>query len=199
MSIAVGVVIAWGAFWRRPKPALHERQEEWRVERNVENTPVPTLRLVAENGRLHRAAKGTRVMAESYTDAGGKRTPLGSVPLGWTSAADSEDGVSVVVFPGANRAVDLGMFQDWTTYDENRQMKQSWTFVIAPNFAPFDRRNWLQPKEGGYTIRLIIGADDGRARRYDASLNWDGTKRLVKNEWNTDELLASIKFTLRRA
>src|SRR6266550_5390349 len=103
VSVLLGVAIVAGTFWRRPNLSLLSRRAEWQVERNAGNAPIPCVRLVARNGRLHRAARGARVLAENYHRSGNaERIPLGSVSLGWTSAADAIDG-AVVIFPDGER------------------------------------------------------------------------------------------------
>jgi hypothetical protein len=190
MSIIVGVLIASGAFWRRPNLSMHERPDEWGVERNSENVPIPSLRLVVRNGRLHRAAKGTRVLVEGYRRGGQReRVSLASVPLGWTSAADEVD-AGVVIFPDGERSVDLGIFRSYLSGDGGTS--DEWALAIAPAFAPYEGRNVLRADHEGYFIRLIVGSDDGRARRYDVYINWNPEKRLVDNEWNSSALLDSV-------
>lgn len=199
-SIAVGLALVWGTFWRRPRLSLHHRPEEWRVERTAESVPVPSLRLVARNGRLHRASKGTRVLVDGYRRAGNeqRRISLGSVPLGWTSAADQAD-AAVVVFPDGERPVDLGMFQSHTYVTDTGGLTNEWVLAIAPSFAPFDERNVLRAVPEGYVIRLVIGSDDGKAHRYDVCVTWDPTMKLTDNEWNSSELLDSVRLELSRA
>jgi hypothetical protein len=187
ISILVAVGLAAGTFWRRPNLSLHNRVTEWRIERNQEDAPVPSIRLVAENGRLHRAAKRTLVLVEHYRETGSTiRVPLGSVALGWTSSADAVDG-GVLLFPGGARAVDLGVFQGGM---------HEWDFALAPNFGPFDGRNVLRARPNGYIIGVIVGSDDGRARRYEVHLNWNPTKTLENNQWNVVELLESVSLAV---
>ena len=49
-----------------------------------------------------------------------------------------------------------------------------------------DDRDKLKPIDGGYTIRLLVGADDGAARRFDVDIAWDGNPKL-----SPEEVLAS--------
>ena len=197
VSIFVGLVIVIGTYWRRPNLTLHNRPDEWRVERNSQSVPIPAVRLVAQNGRLHRGSQGTRVHVEGYRRVGqSDRVPLGSVPLGWTSAADEVNG-GVVIFPGGERPVDLGTFQAYSPPpNENASPVGEWAFAVAPNFPPFDGRNVLRARRDGYIIRVIIGANDGRARRYDVHLNWNPDKRLIDNEWNAADLMNSVQLEL---
>ena len=49
-----------------------------------------------------------------------------------------------------------------------------------------DNRDKLPPVKDGYTIRLLVGADDGAARAYEVDIAWDGDPKLTP-----DEVLAS--------
>ena len=52
----------------------------------------------------------------------------------------------------------------------------TWHLHLAlAGVVPGDHRDWLPPTEQGYVVRLVIGADDGGARRYDVRLQWDGS------------------------
>jgi hypothetical protein len=43
---------------------------------------------------------------------------------------------------------------------------------LADTYEITDERDWLSP--GAWTVRLIVGADDGDARAYDVDLAWSG-------------------------
>lgn len=196
VSIGVAVLLAGGTYWRRPKLSLHALREHWRVERNAANEPVPFIRLLAKNGRLHRASQGTRVLVEWYQPIGGSRVHLGSPPLGWTSAADETD-VSVIIFPGGERAVDLGLFQlAIDPRDAEGNSHTEWALLIAPYLQIFEGRNRLRANPSGYIIRIVIGSNDGRARRYDAHVNWNPLHKLENNRRNVDDLLESVQVAL---
>jgi hypothetical protein len=45
-----------------------------------------------------------------------------------------------------------------------------------------DDRDKLPPIENGYTIRLIVGADDGAGRAFEVDISWDGDPKLTANE-----------------
>jgi hypothetical protein len=45
-----------------------------------------------------------------------------------------------------------------------------------------DDRDKLPPVEGGYTIRLLVGADDGAARAFEVDISWDGNPALTPEE-----------------
>jgi hypothetical protein len=71
---------------------------------------------------------------------------------------------------------------------------------LAPSIEIYEGRNLLKPRPKGYIVGLVIGSDDGRARRYDVHLNWNGLQRLDSTrKWNADEAFASIKLEVTRA
>lgn len=189
-TVLVGLGVAAVTFWRRPRLSLHEGREHWHVESSIDSEPLPYVRLLARNAGLRRASHGTRVLVEHYVRAG-RTTYLGSPPLGWTSAADAVD-VSVVIFPGGERSVDLGMFRSYLSVGGGDQ----WAFVIAPYLNIHEGRGTLLADRNGYIIRVVVGSNDGRARRYDVHLNWNPEKRLVDNRWNARELLDSVQVAL---
>lgn len=46
--------------------------------------------------------------------------------------------------------------------------------ALAHNLQIRDRREWLAPTTDGYLVRLEVGADDGKAQKYDVHVQWDG-------------------------
>src|SRR6266540_4768082 len=64
LPVLVGLVALVVTFWRRPNLTLHALREHSRTERSADGSPLPFLRLVARNGRWHRASHGTRVLVE---------------------------------------------------------------------------------------------------------------------------------------
>jgi hypothetical protein len=197
LPVLVGLITLLVTFWRRPSLSLHVRQEQSRVERSPSKALLPFLRVVARNGRLHRASHGTRVLLEYAESVDGERISLGSPPLGWTSAADSVD-VSVVIFPGGERPFDVGRFDSYLSTEEDGSHSDEWCLTLVPYMQIFESRQNLRSKDGGYLLRLVIGSDDGRARRYNLRVHWDPAKRLVDNEWNARELLDSVICKLER-
>jgi hypothetical protein len=105
---------------------------------------------------------------------------------------------AVVVFPDGERSIDLGVFQSFLSTTEDGSSHDEWTFSIAPGFAPCDQRNVLPADPEGHIIRLIVGSDDGRVRRYDAYVNWRPDKRLAEGEWNSLEVLDSVVLELTK-
>jgi hypothetical protein len=192
-SIAVGLIIGFGTFWRRPKLSLHERTEECRVERDPNDDPIPSLRLVARNGRLHRASKGTRALVDGYW-SNGRWIPLGSVPLGWTSAADAVD-QAVVIFADSQRAVDVGQLRPARFVDAGNAVDE-WVLHLVPYFAPFDGRNRLRAQPDGYIAQLVLGSDDGRGRRYNLHVNWDASLSIEDGTLNAVDALKGVRMRL---
>lgn len=194
LPVLVGLIAVAATFWRRPKLSLHALPEHSHVERSTGGAPVPFVRLVARNGRWHRASHGTRVLVEYVQPVGGDGVYLGSPPLGWTSATDAVDH-SVVIFPDGERTVDLGAFGSYISTDGSDQ----WCLTLVPYLRIHEGRNTLLSRRDGYVVRLVIGSDDGRARRHDVRVNWNGAKHLVTNEWNVYELLDSVECEVKRA
>lgn len=61
----------------------------------------------------------------------------------------------------------------------------SWYLYLA-ELDLNDDRDKLPPIEGGYTIRLLVGADDGAARSFEVDIAWDGDP-----SQSAEEVLAS--------
>ena len=155
------------------------------------------------NAKGKRSAKQARVVLDGYRPAGSTDPleRLGSPFLGWPSAfgQDSDSYVSVV-FSDAVRPVGLGRFGRVRVNpdDERREREARYTMRVgeivdpgpvrhfpdapdarwhlhlelADQFQITDERDWLSP--GSWTVRLIVGADDGDARAYDVDLAWTG-------------------------
>ena len=100
-----------------------------------------------------------------------------------------------MTFPDGERAVDLGLFSSCYGPD----LATEWCLMLVPYLRIHEARNVLRPRAQGYVVRVVIGSDDGRARRYDVRVNWNPKMRLVENEWNANELLASIECEATRA
>lgn len=80
-----------------------------------------------------------------------------------------EQGRQVVGLPHWARA------EDWGKPDV-----EGWYFKFAlhPGLDINDDRDKLPPVDDGYVIRLLVGADDGRARTFKVHLDWDGDPML---------------------
>ena len=59
--------------------------------------------------------------------------------------------------------------------DEIIAKRGRWELKLALAFdlAIADQREWLPPRQDGYVVRLVVGADDGAAHNYD--IDRDGT------------------------
>jgi hypothetical protein len=189
-------------FWRRPSLSLHDDPE--RTHSRVEGDGLPYLRLLVRNAKGKRSGKQARVVLDGYrpAESTGPLTRLGSPFLGWPSAfgQDSDSYISVV-FSDAARPVGLGRFarvrvnpderlereeryrQDLSTPppgpirhfpDAQAAPDARWHLhlELADAAAITDERDWLEP--GSWTVRLIVGADDGDAHAYEVDVAWIG-------------------------
>jgi hypothetical protein len=177
---------------------------------------LPHVRLLVANQKRRRAAQGTRVLVEWYQARNGERVSLSHPSLGWPSAPESEESASVVVFAGGHRAVSLarlirvlveddGGIRRPDTYTQTigatgpgprrfphlddvppRYEETACWYLYLAELDVNDDRDKLPPVENGYTIRLLVGADDGAARAFEVDLSWVGDPRL-----SAEEVLAS--------
>jgi hypothetical protein len=171
------VLVPLTAFLRRPRLAL--QVDEDGIQSRVEEG-TPYIRLLVSNPRWVRAAHGTRVLVEYYRARSprGEIVTLGHPQLGWTSVPP-ERHESTVIFAGASRAVDFGtllrgplsgLFFDSSQKDP----PEPWDLMLPiSGLAPADERHILSGEKDGYVVRLLVGDDDGRARRYDVEVAWD--------------------------
>jgi len=95
------------------------------------------------------------------------------------------EGGGVVVFAGGRRPVDFAAL-DRPIRDAKGRVTQvggasSGPWELRLTLAMHGRgvfisnfREILPPRPSGYTVRLLVGADDGAARRFDVDVNWDG-------------------------
>jgi hypothetical protein len=200
VSVAATVV----PYWRRPKLSLLADRE--RTHSRVEGDGLPYLRLLVHNAKRKRSAKQARVVLDGYREAGAKRplTRLGSPFLGWPSIfGQGTDSYVAVVFSDTERPVGLGRFvrvrvdPDTGLREREVQYRQHFTDVpppgpirhfdddvpdarwhlhleLADNATIADERDWLAPNS--WTIRLIVGADDGDGSAYDVDVAWSGAE-----------------------
>jgi hypothetical protein len=111
-AIVVTALVAAMPFLRRPKLTIEEDAEH--VHSHLERSQageLPHVRLLVANSKWRRAASGTRVLVEGYTEqgAGGIATALGHPSLGWPSGGPGEE-AALTVFPDARRPITLGYF-----------------------------------------------------------------------------------------
>jgi hypothetical protein len=111
---------------------------------------------------------------------------------------DDADQPPVLIVREALASRTMTAVPGWTSAAEDGSSHDEWTFSIAPGFAPCDQRNVLPADPEGHIIRLIVGSDDGRVRRYDAYVNWRPDKRLAEGEWNSLEVLDSVVLELTK-
>lgn len=203
-AAVAAIAIPITAFMRRPR--LWIAADTDGIQTRLEAGDIPWVRLLVVNRRRRRAAQGTRVFVEHYRTGADPPISMGSPELGWPSAERSE-GAGVVVFAGATRPIDFGHLTPvrrqegepivtLANRDQILRTGGSWELDLAlamhgNGLLLADRRELLPPTENGYTVRLLIGADDGAARIYDVGINWDrniGTPRAA---------LESIQLTVR--
>jgi hypothetical protein len=203
LAVIAAVAIPLTSFARRPKLSLAE--DEPRVHTRIEGNGLPWLRLIVRNRKRRRAAHGTRVLLDHYrkNEPGADMVTMGSPALGWTSVFGSE---AAIVFAGGQRTVDLGVLvpgwrgeSRFVAADPQKASGATdddlhWELRLHPaqQFEVLDQRDVLQPTTNGYTVRLVVGADDGAARTYDVDVNW-----LAKAK-DAAEALDSIQVEVRQ-
>jgi hypothetical protein len=189
-AVLAVIAIPLTAYARRPRLSIAEDKE--RVQNKVEGDGLPYLRLLVRNTRGRRTAKETRVLVDRYQEnrGGASAVTMGSPELAWPSTGAAVDGV--VVFANGKRPVSLGYlipaYRD--QYDEMllapdedraaaifKGARWHLRLHLAHNLFLVDEREYLKPVDGGYTVRLVIGAEDGAARSFDVHVNWEGDAR----------------------
>jgi hypothetical protein len=105
---------------------------------------------------------------------------LGHPSLEWPSASDV-DGGAVTVFGGGARPTTLGHFvrarrdaEGGLQYVHERDEAEAWYLRLTIGLDINDDRDKLPPAEDGYSIKLLVGADDGAARRFKVDIDWNG-------------------------
>jgi hypothetical protein len=148
-------------------------------------------------------------------DPGARMTTLGNPSLGWPSAPEADQTAAVTVFAGGRRPIGLGKLIRVHLDEEGKLVRPIYMVGLSPGgigiphiepdnptqygatgwylwldlaFAQdiSDDRDKLPPVEGGYLIRLLIGADDGAARTFNVHIDWDADPNL-----DADAVLAS--------
>lgn len=118
---------------------------------------------------------------------------LGHVALRWPVRSEAE-APAATVFAGARRPVDLGYLTPmWRgpdgepTFDavalQQVRTPESlgWCFslAVASEGTGSDFAYVLTPRPDGYTLRLVVGADDGPAHVFDLDLDWPADERIA--------------------
>ncbi len=197
VAVAVGTIgLASAAFWQiirgaMSQPRLSLEREEIRIHTRLEGEPpvLPWIRLVVRNAEGRRVATGTRVLVDQYRQTTYDTPPvsLGGPELGWPST-DVPLGGGAIVFGGTTRPLDFGALgvgpiqrpQSLIELMGGREAlpagHQWWfRFTLAMHGGNrFIGREFLPPVPGGYTARLTVGADEGRASTFDAVFSWVG-------------------------
>jgi hypothetical protein len=169
------------AFARRPHLEIEEDREG--VQSRVEGDGLPYVRLLVSNPRRRRAAHGARVVLEHHREqrTGAEAIPTGLPQLGWTTVPEERHD-STVIFAGASRPVDIGRLVRGPSSgglvfgsDDDERRVDAWALELAlSGLKPTDERHRLPWRKDGYVVCLLVGDDDGAARRYDVDIDWDG-------------------------
>lgn len=207
-AVAAAVAIPLAAFARQPRLELVAEPLDKRIHTRLEGeAQIPWIRLIVKNRPRRRAAHGTRVFVEHYRTPGAPPISMGNPELGWPST-ELEPGGGVVVFSGGDRPIDFGslivlrrhddgqpVFPTMASRDQVFNNGGAWNFLVAlamhgndPPIFLGDRREFLDPKNDGYVLRLMVGADEGKARRYDVQLNWSADARTPADALDSVEL-----------
>jgi hypothetical protein len=181
---AIGAIVAaLVAFYRRPSLSLHKDREKMS---RVEGNGFPYIRLLVRNKGWRRIARGTRVFVARHQKQGASASDvtMGSPALAWTGVP-VEQGNGADVFAGSERPIDFGYLIAAHRDRDGRVLIDDpdpatiinnggkWQFRLAlHNLCLVDQREFLAPTPEGYSVRLELGADDGKARKYDVHVNW---------------------------
>jgi hypothetical protein len=196
----VAAAVPVSAYWRRPKLRLTE--EGAARHSHVEADGAGYLRLVVANARRKRAAHATRVVVEGYraqAAAPGELRSLAHPSLGWPSAVEARADATVAavtVYSGSGRPIELGRFIYARATSNGRLERRptgsvvryrpggkvggaTWYLVLGlHDLDILDDRDKLPPDE--WVIRLLVGAEDGDAKRYDVHVAWSADASSVR-------------------
>ena len=188
-AVVAALAIPITAYFRRPSLRLLEAG----VSRHsaIEAGGFAYLRLTVENKPRRRAARSTRVHVEGYRRVGeaeSELVSLGHPMLGWPSAGEEADEGAVTVYSGTSRPIGLGHFVnarrgadgrlvrgsgEWIASYAREDPEASWHLLLdLHNLDIRNDRDKLPP--GDWLVRLLVGAADGDARRYDVQIAWTG-------------------------
>lgn len=192
-AVLAAITIPLTAYRRRPDLELTEQDAD--RHSRVEGPAGAHLRLFVANGSRRRAAQATRVLVEGYRPL---RDPDGWISLshpslGWPSAIDAGEG-AVTLYSGSGRPIGLGIFArarrrpDGTLvrapggpdgdhiaiYGAGDPEGASWHLILALQGLSIISDDRDKLPAGEWVIRLLVGANDGDARRYDVHVAWRG-------------------------
>jgi hypothetical protein len=193
-AVLIAAAVPASAYLRRPDLRLTETNVA--NESHVESDGLAYLRLVVENGPRKRAAHRARVMVEGYRRQGEPEASLRRLThpsLGWSSAVEAksdETAAAVTVHSGSGRPIDLGRFIRAVRSPEGRlgrgadgniahfasgDPNASWHLMLGlHDLSLNDDRDKLPA--GAWIVRLLVGADDGDAHRYDVHVTWSESR-----------------------
>ena len=196
LAVGVAGLVAFMPYARRPKLQIEEERD--RVNSRVESSGLgglPHVRVLVANAKRRRAAQGARVLGEGWSRVAAPEeelTSFGHPSLEWPTAPDAIAG-AVTVFAGAARPITLGYFvrvrrdeEGALHYVAERDYQSgeadAWYLRLTIGLDINDNRDKLPPVEDGYILKLLVGADDGAARRFKVHINWDGDPSLSPYE-----------------
>ena len=196
LAVAIGTIaLAAAAFTQmfaevRSRPDLTLELDTDDIQTRLEGPGMPWIRLMVRNRKRRRAATGTRVLVDQYREKASRASPvsLAGPELGWPSTHLAE-GEGPVVFGGTARPLDFGalgagridgprgnvmsLMQTPETLPDGYWWWFRFTLAMHAR-RQFIGREFLPPKGGGYTTRLTVGADEGKARTFDVEFDWIG-------------------------
>jgi hypothetical protein len=193
LAVAVGTILLAGfAFLQivrdaRGRPDLTLNKDVDRLHTRLEGAG-PWIRLIVSNSSGRRTAHGTRVLLHWFrpTQYAAEPTSLAGAELGWPSTFLPE-GAGAVIFGGQRRPLDFGALGTGPIDATSVQAKMmgheqlpdgyGWWFrftLAMHGNGLYVGREFLPPLSGGYTARLLVGADDGPAKTFDVKFDWVG-------------------------
>jgi hypothetical protein len=193
-GVGLGFGRVYLGFARRPRLTLLLDTDH--VHSRVEAGLWPYVRILAQNGKYRRGAKGARVLVESYRSPGqtlAERVTLGSPSLGWTSGgAETKADGSLTLPPGVSRPLDLGRLvgKGMDAYGQPQppsMANPSGLQLGLHDMSLVDGRDWIP--YGRWIIRLIATADEAATQTYDVTIEWSPVA-LTENV--LDSVIASI-------
>jgi hypothetical protein len=176
-------------FARRPRVTLRKDMGRHHTQLEGTGSVAPWIRILVRNARGRRAAHGTRVLVESYREAGGAEiVTLGSPELGWPSTSLSPGG-GPVVFSGGDRPLDFGAL--CTARRDDDGLLVGWGQPDPSDTKPPKGTKWdlrLPLAMHGYEPPLFVANHRAPRHTYDASTRSSRhERRTVLVDWDDCE------------
>jgi hypothetical protein len=186
------------------EPSLSLEVDSEAIHTRVEADRAPYIRLMVKNARGRRAATGSRVILWSYRKADVAETSvsLAGPELGWPSTA-IRPGDGAVIFGGTSRPIDFGWLgvapagpglpTQLVPGDPLPKGSVWWLqFALGEEQRLAIPRAMVAPAPGGYTVRLIVGADTGKAHTFDVSVRW------LSDATDPESALKSVELSIEK-